>query len=541
MVLTVKKILVIDDDPSMTMLISKRLSSDEVLPVILNSFDLVKETLKAQNDYFLALVDLTMPGASKGEIVDFVLSKNVPVIVLSGSSDEATRKDILARPVVDYILKTELNALNYIRYMITRLIQMEGRRALIVNDSTTQRFMLHKLLNQIFLESEEVSTGEEALSLLRNKNSFSIVIVNHSLKDMSGIDLVSRIRKFQQKDTLSIIGITSSDSEDIRNQFIKVGANDILLKSLRKEEFNNRIFKEFEMQSIMTENRQYLDFIDENVLSYRADSAGLINYVSSALLRVADFSHEEVINGGFRYFIQAEIPDEEEQKIINEIRAGKNWAGDIKFHRKNGGVYWAETRITPLFNSKSILTGFNVFQQEITDRKHLEVASLTDPLTGIFNRMKFESSTREAVDRFNESKEEIVFAIILFDIDHFKQINDTYGHQVGDVVLKEMTKLIKIELSGTKTMFARWGGEEFVILLENTGLDKAAEVAEDLRKKIEKFTFSEAGKVTISAGVSMFRPGIDSDELIKRADNALYEAKRSGRNKICLEQDDKAN
>ena len=122
-------------------------------------------------------------------------------------------------------------------------------------------------------------------------------------------------------------------------------------------------------------------------------------------------------------------------------------------------------------------------------------------------------------------------SIIYFDIDHFKQINDTYGHKKGDFILKEVSKIILQNIRKTD-IFGRWGGEEFIIILPFTDLENALILAEKLRKKIEEHDF-DGINITISFGVTELKIDDNADTLINRADEALYKAKNKGRNRVC--------
>jgi diguanylate cyclase (GGDEF)-like protein len=165
--------------------------------------------------------------------------------------------------------------------------------------------------------------------------------------------------------------------------------------------------------------------------------------------------------------------------------------------------------------------------QLIIEKEHL---AETDPLTKIYNRLKFDSIFASEIMRVQRYKTPL--SLIIFDIDDFKQINDTYGHNVGDNVLIELTKVVSNNIR-TTDIFARWGGEEFVILTPNTDMDHAKELAERLRVAIEDSIFKEAFTVTCSFGVAEFKKGDTTDTLSKRADDALYEAKKSGKNRVC--------
>jgi diguanylate cyclase (GGDEF)-like protein len=171
---------------------------------------------------------------------------------------------------------------------------------------------------------------------------------------------------------------------------------------------------------------------------------------------------------------------------------------------------------------------------EILFYGNLGSAAHTDPLTRIYNK----GYLLEALEaEFKRAKAlHTDFSLIFFDLDHFKKINDTYGHDAGDYVLKELTSLIRSSHLRPKDIFARYGGEEFVILLANTGAKAATDMAERIRAAVEAHAFIYEGKrlpVTASMGVSELSAGIESAQtLIKSADKALYQAKSGGRNRV---------
>jgi diguanylate cyclase (GGDEF)-like protein len=122
-------------------------------------------------------------------------------------------------------------------------------------------------------------------------------------------------------------------------------------------------------------------------------------------------------------------------------------------------------------------------------------------------------------------------SLIMIDIDHFKEVNDKYGHQIGDSVIIKTVQLISKNIR-KEDIFGRWGGEEFIVLLPQTGLVQACVVAQNLRKVVQDTTFNKVGKKTISLGVSEFTLDEDDFSFIKRSDDALYKAKEGGRNKV---------
>jgi diguanylate cyclase len=170
----------------------------------------------------------------------------------------------------------------------------------------------------------------------------------------------------------------------------------------------------------------------------------------------------------------------------------------------------------------------------------IRAESLTDPLTGLGNRKYFDRSIEMAVQAALADGEPL--SLLMFDIDHFKSFNDSYGHLTGDQVLRLVGMSLKQTIKG-QDITARYGGEEFAVVLPNTALRQALTVADHIRRAVmakelkKKSTGEILGRVTISVGVSMLKPGDDTDSLIERADACLYAAKRNGRNRVICEAD----
>jgi diguanylate cyclase len=170
----------------------------------------------------------------------------------------------------------------------------------------------------------------------------------------------------------------------------------------------------------------------------------------------------------------------------------------------------------------------------------IRAESLTDPLTGLGNRKYFDRMIGMAVQSALASGEPL--SLLMFDIDHFKSFNDSYGHLTGDQVLRLVALSLKQTIKG-QDITARYGGEEFAVVLPNTALRQALTVADHIRRAVmakelkKKSTGEILGRVTISVGVSMLKQGDDTDSLIERADACLYAAKRAGRNRVICETD----
>ena len=180
---------------------------------------------------------------------------------------------------------------------------------------------------------------------------------------------------------------------------------------------------------------------------------------------------------------------------------------------------------------KSLITFINTITSQLDEsNKKLQQLANTDILTGIHNRRKIQEELDLEIKRHKREPEHLV-SVLLFDIDDFKQINDSFGHDVGDYVLKEITKVVQEELREVD-VFGRWGGEEFMVIMSHTSLYGAKVLSQRLKEKIEKFKFSFRRKITISGGIVEIDDTSTPEKIIKKVDLLLYRAKREGKNTI---------
>ncbi len=205
----------------------------------------------------------------------------------------------------------------------------------------------------------------------------------------------------------------------------------------------------------------------------------------------------------------------------------------VKLLGAGHGIMW-------LLGLAGLYIGFTGLRRRTQERDHaeeelkrvnaiLENQATTDSLTGIYNRRKF---LEQLQLKIQEAKRYgMPLALIFFDIDHFKQVNDTHGHEAGDTVLQKLTRIVTDMIRQTD-VFARFGGEEFVILVHNNDVRTGRELAEKIRLSVEQHSFPQIRRITCSFGVAQFYPDDTAESVIKRADDAMYAAKQAGRNRV---------
>jgi diguanylate cyclase (GGDEF)-like protein/PAS domain S-box-containing protein len=201
--------------------------------------------------------------------------------------------------------------------------------------------------------------------------------------------------------------------------------------------------------------------------------------------------------------------------------------------RRNGKVVWIRNTMVPHRNEKGLMTHYDGLIEDITERKlaeeELRRLAATDTLTGAYNRTKCQEILEREIERVKRHNQPL--SVIIFDIDRFKKVNDRYGHSAGDYVLKTIADIVKESIRKID-YFVRWGGEEFMIISSETNLQEAFALAERIRVIIESSTFEHIGRITVSFGVTEFKANDTEDSLIKRVDDAMYEAKKKGRNRV---------
>ncbi|WP_019614891.1 sensor domain-containing diguanylate cyclase [Psychromonas ossibalaenae] len=269
--------------------------------------------------------------------------------------------------------------------------------------------------------------------------------------------------------------------------------------------------------------------IDKNVMIVRTDKQGTIQNVSTWFTKVTGYQRDEVLGKNHNILRHLDTTLETYTSLWQTILKGNTWEGQLKDLNKSGEEIWLNTVITPEFKDNNTVSGFTAISQDITAQKEIEKMSITDSLTGLYNRHKLDQVLSAEISRFK--RYQAPFSLLLFDVDYFKKINDCHGHLIGDETLIALAKLLQDNARETDWVI-RWGGEEFLIIAAGTDIENTCFFAEKLRLTIAEHHFSVIGKATASCGVAQYREGESAEELLSRVDSALYQAKLTGRNKV---------
>ncbi len=274
-----------------------------------------------------------------------------------------------------------------------------------------------------------------------------------------------------------------------------------------------------------------LEYTDKLVLI--TNLSGYIVYVNEAFVRLSGYSKEELL-GSKPSILRSNAKDQAfYRKLWNTILSGETYHDVIVDKSKSGEEFYVEFNIAPIFGHENkiehfVFTGTDVSNRIKIENKLKQLATI-DSLTKVYNRYKINEIIEHQIARSKRYGE--IFSVLMFDIDYFKKVNDTYGHYVGDLVLKKLSELISNNIREVDS-FGRWGGEEFMLLLNKANQSEALYIAEKLRRLVENYSIDNLYKITISIGVSTFVKNDTKASLLERVDQALYLSKENGRNRV---------
>jgi diguanylate cyclase (GGDEF)-like protein/PAS domain S-box-containing protein len=266
------------------------------------------------------------------------------------------------------------------------------------------------------------------------------------------------------------------------------------------------------------------------------DLDGSIVFANRGFTELTGYASQDVLGRTPALMRSGQHPPEFYQRLWSELRAGRSFRDTFVNRRKDGTLFHAEQSIAPVRDGNGEITHFISVSKDMTDRVAAERAlrdqALRDPLTDALNRRAGEGLLERARNAAEGGGEP--FSVIVADVDRFKPINDTWGHDVGDRVLIAVTEALRGCMRSSDVL-VRWGGEEFLVVAAGCRQPSAVELAERMRVSVAAGRDADAGGVTLSLGVAEWRPGERVEDVVRRADQALYRAKSGGRDRVCAQ------
>jgi len=533
-----RTILIVDDEESNVELLFELLSESYNIKVAYNGEQALKILNSSYNDINLILLDIQMPDLDGYEVAKIIKENqkfsSIPFIFLTADTNSYSivkgfnvgAKDYLIKPINTSELKVRVD--NHINTYILQqeLIKQKEEFFQIFNttkdgiailDLETNFLLFNDAYLQMtgFTEDELLQKSCAELSapedVQRSKSVLEEVVEKGFIENFEKTCIVKNGKRLKVNMALSLM----SDKKRVL-----LAAKDVTVVKEREKQI-----------------KEYIKLIDKNIITSSTDIHGNITYVSEAFSHISGYSKEELIGKNHRVIKHPDMPASLYEDMWNILTSDKTWEGEIKNLKKDNTFYWVKASISPIFDDTGAKKGYTAIRQDITDRKKIELISITDGLTNIFNRRHFNEMLPKAVNSAKRQDELIAFLIM--DIDHFKQYNDTYGHQMGDDVLVKVAKCIKDSLLRSDDLCFRLGGEEFGVIYRAETKNKAISFADSIRQNIEDLNI-EHSKNTVSPYVTMSmglvcrnaNDVVSEDELYKESDDLLYKAKESGRNRV---------
>ena len=429
---------------------------------------------------------------------------------------------------------------------------------LIVEDSESDAQLILRLLKKAGYELvyEQVESAQQMRAALE-KRAWDIVISDYKLPQFDGRVALKLLQEMGRD--IPFIVVSGTIGEETAVAMMKAGAHDYLMKD-NLARLAPAVARELEQAEMRREQkrtedqlRQLSSAVEHSPASIViTDINGSIEYVNPKFTELTGYSLDDVRGKTPPHVFGS---NETQPKILAEhnqaMISGKEWRGEMLNRKKNGESYWESVSISPIVDAKGVVTHFVAVSEDITARKEaeekiqrlnigLEQLAMTDYLTNLYNRRYFMQRGTEEFKRARRNKQPL--ALLMLDIDHFKKVNDSYGHKTGDIVLQQVAAALKSSLREIDIL-GRIGGEEFAVLLPNTLLHDAALLAERVQQSIAGTSLEMPGAsmaitITISIGVAAVANGMSGiDDMLRNADAAMYQAKHYGGNRVMQYED----
>ncbi|MGM0534154.1 MAG: diguanylate cyclase, partial [Campylobacterota bacterium] len=391
----------------------------------------------------------------------------------------------------------------------------DNATVLIVDDMGSNLSILSGILKDEY-KIKVAKSGQKAIEIAK-QGGIDLILLDVVMPGMDGYEAMEILQQTPSTGQIPVIFVTGNASAEDEEKGFLLGAVDYIVKPFKPTTVKSRVAnhinlhqKQQQLQelydAIAKKNdklKRYTDLIDKNVITSSTDLDGVITSVSTAFCEISGYSPQELIGSKHNIVWHPDMPQSLYAKLWDTITSNKTWSGEIKNRKKNGQYYWVKASISPIFeNNKKI--GYTAIRQDITDKKRIEEISITDGLTGIYNRRHFNDVFEKAIQAAKRKDELVCF--LLMDIDHFKQYNDTYGHQKGDEALKSFAQCLVEQTKRGDDMAFRLGGEEFGIVFKASSEQKALDYAQNIRKSIQDLGIehkhnSAASVLTASMGL----------------------------------------
>lgn len=430
-----------------------------------------------------------------------------------------------------------------------------GRSVLVADDEELVRTVLSRTISHQFGSEVTVcADGDEALRLLRD-HSFDLFIADMRMPGCHGLELVRRAKNLRPD--CDVLVATAYPEEFPYIEVVQAGAADFIIKPHSSDEICAkilRLFRERELrETVEREKRQILEDMEairrlqaarslaeqKYALLFELSMDGMVVFrpqdrratdVNRAFCELSGRSREELVEQPVSSFFLEADRERFETGLDLVGTQGKSSLADIRLPHPSGAEVWLDVNMTLIrdeSDSLILLDCKDVTQQREIEERLIALAN-TDELTGLYNQRTFYTRLNGSITRAVQQRTPI--ALVFMDVDNFKQCNDLYGHLTGDSLLRSVGAIIRHQIRGGDEGF-RYGGDEFAIILKNAGANAGKLASERIQ---QEFARGDRFGTSLSFGIAEYESGMTAHELVKAADEALYQAKLAGKNNISV-------
>ncbi len=435
---------------------------------------------------------------------------------------------------------------------------------LIVDDKEENLYLLDNLMDELKTMNDACSNinvvqalcGQVALKIAMNEN-IDIIILDIQMPEMSGFEVAKFLQMNEQTKHIPIIFLTAAfKAEEFEYQGFEIGAIDYFLKPIQKHKFFNKI-KLYVSLLVNTKELHKTNKDLENIITEKTQSEKRLQKLfdlQTSLVVVTDGNNTHIVNQTLCDFFAIKNLNEFKEEYedithlfiqaddaftLNNTIEHENWMDVIATYEEGSRIvvmsdfedieHTFKVNVNE-FDKELYIVSFTDISSSMIEKNNLNNRLIKDQLTGVHNREFFQQNITFIIEDTNLLRQ---LGVVIIDIDNFKKVNDTYGHNVGDSVLIEVTNRIKSSIRNDDYLI-RWGGDEFILLMKITDLKALGNVINNIRRIVEKDRFTGVGRITCSFGGTLYLKNEDVNLTIQRADNVLYKAKNSGRNNVKL-------
>jgi diguanylate cyclase (GGDEF)-like protein/PAS domain S-box-containing protein len=551
------RILIIDDDKLIRVAVKRTLEKSGHDFKVDEASDSASISNMLQSKRFdCIIVDFFLTDTTGLDVIKKLIELriNTPVIMLTGQGDELVAVKAMKAGAYDYLPKSILShndaaeilsytMLNAINSYKSRIEQERMTIALRKSEERYRSLVEHSpmLIIRFFPDDKSISFVNDGFCAYFNTTRAEVIgesIYKYILGESQETDIdidslnienpVVSFNNYSKTDKGIIWQIWTLQA--LFDRFGKlleyqcIGEDITPIKRAEKDIYNQKLYFQSILDSqenmiIVTDKKKIIEANHSFLIFFGYRNLDDFKSEHSDIIELALDIPGYITNNGKSHWIDSILNDSCSQKL----------AAFRPENTKPAKIFSININILSIEEGEVYVATFSDVTELERKSKTFEEKASNDALTGIYNKDKFYEILSSEVELAKKYKNDL--SVIFFDIDHFKKINDTYGHQVGDNVLHELVQITKTCMRKSD-IFSRWGGEEFIVLLPQIDIDDALQVGEKFRKKIMQYNFNEVQHVTCSFGVTTLSENDTVEKLVKRADKALYKAKETGRNRV---------